>query len=166
MVYRQHPDTVEQSTNVGYCFVGYIMKTSLVVLAVLAIFALGGTAFATMGADSRIERIAEAIAYAEGFYVNGSRPQRNNNPGDLTAPLGFSFIGHDGIYVIFSTIADGWNALYKQVELILTNRSGIYSSSMTILDIARRYTTTAQNEWANNVASRLGVTVDTVISEV
>jgi len=30
-----------------------------------------------------IEAIANAIATAEGFFVNGALPQRNNNPGDL-----------------------------------------------------------------------------------
>jgi len=143
------------------------MKISWLVVAVV-LLALGGTALAASDSSlsSRITRLAEAIAYAEGFYIDGSRPQRNNNPGDLTSPLGFSFIGHDGIYVIFSTLNDGWKALYKQVELMLTNRSGVYSNNMTILDVARRYTTTQQEEWANNVASRLGVTVDAIISEV
>jgi hypothetical protein len=144
------------------------MKISWLIIAAVLVLALGGTALAATDSDigSRIARIAEAIAYAEGFYVNGSRPQRNNNPGDLTKALGFSMIGYDGMYVIFSTIDDGWNALRKLVMLMLTNRSAIYHSQMTILDVARRYTTTQQDEWAQNVASRLGVTIDTKISEV
>jgi hypothetical protein len=32
-----------------------------------------------------IDSLANAIATAEGFFVNGSLPQRNNNPGDLRA---------------------------------------------------------------------------------
>jgi hypothetical protein len=32
-----------------------------------------------------IEAIANAIASAEGFFVNGALPSRNNNPGDLRA---------------------------------------------------------------------------------
>ena len=32
-----------------------------------------------------IEAIANAIATAEGFFVNGALPQRLNNPGDLRA---------------------------------------------------------------------------------
>lgn len=141
------------------------MKISWLVIGAVLLLALGGTAFA-VSTDGRIPRIAEAIAYAEGFYVDGSRPRRNNNPGDLTRSLGFSTMGLDGIYIIFSTLQDGWNALYKQVELILTNRSGVYTSEMTILDVAQRYTTTQPVEWAQNVAVRLGVTVDTKISEV
>jgi hypothetical protein len=34
-----------------------------------------------------ISKIADAIAFAEGFYVPGSRPCRNNNPGDLERDL-------------------------------------------------------------------------------
>jgi len=144
------------------------MKISWLVIGAVLLLTLGGTALAAGGTeqDSRIARLAEAIAYAEGYYVNGSRPQRNNNPGDLTKSLGFSTIGNDGMYMIFSTIEDGWNALRKLVELMLTNRSAIYTSGMTILDVARRYTTTQQDEWAANVASRLGVPVYTKISEV
>ncbi|UCH71715.1 MAG: hypothetical protein JSW62_04775 [Thermoplasmatales archaeon] len=45
-------------------------------------------------------------------------PQRNNNPGNL------KFAGQKGAYAkdkhghaIFRTINDGWNALYKQIDL-------------------------------------------------
>ena len=33
--------------------------------------------------DVMISKIADAIAFAEGYFVSGSRPRRNNNPGDL-----------------------------------------------------------------------------------
>src|SRR5215471_15765462 len=50
-----------------------------------------------------VSRLSEAIARAEGFYVSGSIPQRQNNPGDLTA---------GGTIMTFATAADGWNALH------------------------------------------------------
>ena len=34
-----------------------------------------------------ISKIADAIAFAEGYFVSGSRPHRNNNPGDLERDL-------------------------------------------------------------------------------
>ena len=138
------------------------------VIVALVVLSSGGYAMGNP-ADAyfnRVNRIAEAIAYAEGFYVDGSRPQRNNNPGDLTKALGFASIGWDSIYVVFKTVEDGWAALRKQVQLMLTNQSSVYNSNMTILDVARRYTTTQQNEWAANVASHLGVPMTTKISEV
>jgi hypothetical protein len=136
-------------------------------LLIVVFIVLGGAA---MGADGgltvRIDKLADAFAFAEGFYVNGSRPQRNNNPGDLTRALGFPTIGMDDMYVIFATVTDGWNALKKLIELMLTNQSTIYTSNMTIYEVAQYYTTTQQTEWATNVALRLGVSPFTKISEV
>lgn len=107
---------------------------------------------------------ATAIAYAEGFYVNGSRPQRNNNPGDLTVDTTGRGIGKDGPFIIYRTVDDGWDALRQQVRLILTNTSHIYNTDMTIQDVANQYTATDQSAWALNVANRLGVSPDTKIS--
>lgn len=107
---------------------------------------------------------ATAIAYAEGFYVNGSRPQRNNNPGDLTVDTIGRGIGKDGPFIRYATVDDGWDALRKQVQMILTNTSSIYNSDMTIQDVANKYTATNQATWALNVANKLGVSPDTKVS--
>lgn len=140
------------------------MKYGWLILAAVGILLLaGGTA---MGGTNAAARIADAIAYAEGFYVSDSRPQRNNNPGDLTRALGYPSLGMDGIYVIFQTVQDGWNALRKQVQMMLDNTSTVYNSSMTIYEVAQRYTVTDQLAWATNVAQRLGVNTNTKISEV
>lgn len=109
---------------------------------------------------------ATAIAYAEGFYVNGSRPQRNNNPGDLTFDTIGKGIGKDGPFIVYRTVEDGWDALKRQVSLILTNTSSIYNTDMTISDMAEHYTATEQSAWAMNVASKLGVSPDTKISAI
>lgn len=111
-----------------------------------------------------IDSFSNGIALAEGYFVSGSRAQRNNNPGNLTLDLTGKSIGKDGMFVIYATAADGWEALHKQVELILTNASRIYNSSMTIRQIAEKYTTTDQLAWANNVASAIGIDIDTPVS--
>ena len=116
--------------------------------------------------DGVIDRLADAIAFAEGFYVKGSRPQRNHNPGNLTLDLTGKSVGQDAIYVVYATDEDGWEALKKQVRMMLDNSSKIYNNAMSILDVAKRYTTTEQLAWARNVASRLGVTVDTRLMEL
>ncbi|MCI0618940.1 hypothetical protein L0244_38700 [bacterium] len=113
-----------------------------------------------------IEQIAVAIAFAEGFYVAESRAARNNNPGNLTIDTIGKSIGKDGIFVVYANVTDGWNALKRQVELILTNASQIYNNDMTIYEIAQRYTTTEQLAWANNVASKLGISINTKISDL
>lgn len=119
------------------------------------------------GIDRRVvEKIAQAIARAEGFYVNGSIPQRLNNPGDLTVDLTGRGIGKEGMFIRYATPEDGWQALYTQIEMMLRDTSGIYNRDMSIAQVAARYTATEQNIWATNVAKQLGVTTDTRLKDI
>ena len=111
-----------------------------------------------------ISQIADAIAFAEGFGVAGSRPRRNNNPGDLDRDLTGKAVGWDGPYAIYATEQDGRDALEKQVRLMFAG-SRIYRPSMTIAEIAARYTATDQAAWALSVATHLGVTVATRLAD-
>src|ERR1700688_3838241 len=70
-----------------------------------------------------VTKISQAIAAAEGFNVAGSRPSRNNNPGDLTSTFGFATTGTDGMFPVFASVTDGWNALYMQVSDMLSGNS-------------------------------------------
>jgi hypothetical protein len=74
--------------------------------------------------------------------------------------------GWDGMFAIFQTLGDGWGALKTQVQMMLDGTSIYYNPSMTIQQIANQYTATDQNAWAANVASQLGVTIDTPIGSV
>jgi hypothetical protein len=112
-----------------------------------------------------ISKIADAIAFAEGYFTADSRPRRNNNPGDLERDLTGKGVGWDGPYVIYATPEDGRSALEHQVRLMFAG-SHIYNPSMTIAEIAHHYTSTDQAAWAGNVASYLGVTVDTRLEDV
>lgn len=112
-----------------------------------------------------VQLFAEAIATAEGYYVNGSRPQRNNNPGDLMVDTTGTGIGKDSAgFVKYATATDGWDALRKQVNLIFTDASQYYNSGMTVRQIAEKYTTTDQLAWAQNVARVLGISIDEPVS--
>lgn len=115
-----------------------------------------------------IRLFSEGIALAEGFYVAGSRAARNHNPGNMTLDLIGKKIGMDGMFVVYANDADGWANLYKQVEKILTNASGIYDSEMTLREIGQKYASTSppdeQLAWAINVASKLGISIDTPVS--
>ncbi len=112
--------------------------------------------------DAIIAQFAEAIAWAEGFYVPGSRPARNHNPGNLTVDLtgGGQGVGMDGPFIVYATDQDGFADLQLQIRKMFEGTSRIYDASMSILDVARRWTTTDQNAWARIVASKLGVTVN------
>lgn len=111
-----------------------------------------------------IARIADAIAFAEGYYVAGSRPSRNNNPGDLERDLTGKGIGTDGPYIIYAAARDGWDALEYQVRLMFSG-SHIYKPAMTIAEVAQHYTATQESDWARAVAARLGVTVETRLGD-
>lgn len=133
-------------------------------VAIVAALAFAGGSIITTGVTI-VDRIADAIAFAEGFYTSGSRAWRNNNPGDLTYAFGFPTTGMDGPFPVFQTIDAGWAALKTQIGEMLDNTSSIYNSAMTIAQIGASYAGGDPN-WAHNVAARLGVTVDTVISQV
>lgn len=115
-----------------------------------------------------IQLFAEGIALAEGFFVAGSRAARNHNPGNLTVDTTGTAVSKDGMFVVYANDNDGWDALRKQVELILTDASRFYNSKMTLRQIGQIYASTStptdQLNWAINVASKLGIDIDTPVA--
>jgi hypothetical protein len=141
-----------------------VILVAAIALGALVLFkALGGAIPLT---ENGVIRIAQAIAVAEGFYVAGSRPQRNHNPGDMTQDLIGKKVGTDGPFVVYGTDDDGWSNLYKQVEMWLGGSSSHANASSTISDLSTFYTTTDQASWATNVANYLGVSIDTSIGSI
>jgi hypothetical protein len=155
----------------------------IVGLVALAAFVLyeqsnGASSSGTSGDDTTgtspsltVELLAKGIATAEGFYVPGSRPARDHNPGDLTADLIGKSTGMDGAFVVYATDDDGWQNLYAQIELWLSGGSAHATGDSSIADISQFYTTPGdsgndQTNWANTVAATAGVSTDTPISQV
>ena len=67
--------------------------------------------------DNLISKLASAIATAEGFFVEGSLPQRDNNPGDLrAAPWLVHPVVEHGFWVARS-LAEGTAGLCHQIAL-------------------------------------------------
>ena len=105
---------------------------------------------------------AEAIATAEGFYVPGSKSQRQNNPGNLSA---------GGSTLVFSDPNAGWQALYTQVNLMFSGGSAYYNPNMTIQQVGYIYADGLHDpqgaaNWSGNVASELGVTTTTTLAAI
>lgn len=102
--------------------------------------------------------IAQAIAFAEGANVLGARPDRNNNPGDLTRgdEHGEVVAGYDGSFIVFASKQDGWQALYLKLANIAQNSSARYNSGMSWAQIGQIWAGGDPN-WAMNVAANLGV---------
>lgn len=122
--------------------------------------AAGGVTFNA----AKIQRFAEAIAYAEGFRP-GALPWKNNNPGDIKVSSVPS-VGHDAQgHLIFETPEDGWRALRLQLEMIVSGRSKVYTLDMTIKQMGAKYAEWGGN-WSRNVASKLGVSEDTALRAV
>lgn len=119
------------------------------------IWAIMKTTNSTTGESptAQVIRIAKAIAVAEGDTFR-------NNPGNLR-PVG------GGPVLTFSTPDEGWNALYKQVRLMLAGAYGLYSADEPLTEVARTYTGEARYmDWARNVAAVLGVSVDTRLGDL
>lgn len=119
--------------------------------------------------ETVVDKLAQAIARQEGFYVHGSIPQRNHNPGNLRHGVGGSASKANGTAGGFATYAsdeDGFEDLRRQVRMMLTGESSFYNPSMSIWDVAQTYTQTQQLEWATNVAKFYGVPVTTKLSDL
>jgi len=147
------------------------MTLVLVFVAVIGAAYLLLNAFPDLGsmntsADDRTQKLAQAIASAEGFYKAGSRPQRNNNPGDMTQDLIGKAVGTDGPFVIYATPEDGWANLYAQINKWYSGTSNNADGTNTIFDLSRFYTTTDKDAWAVNVSNALGVSQDTPINQI
>lgn len=138
------------------------------------VFIVGGVYMAlsrrTVTSD-RVRRIAEAIAVAEGFAFPGAPqtsptniPNSRRNPGNITDPS--VPVGSANWIRTYPTVEDGWAALYRQVEGMLKG-SNLYPATWTIEQVAARYTgEAAYKNWSSIVARRLGVSPQTVFSEI
>jgi hypothetical protein len=106
---------------------------------------------------------AYAIAKAEGFFIKGSIPARLNNPGDLElGDIGFGALP-SGI-TMYPTFEQGAEALYHELDLILTGNSHEYSIFMNFSQMAVIWTGNDNPiGWADTVAKSLNVFPDTTI---
>lgn len=65
-----------------------------------------------------MSKLAEAIAHEEGFYIDGTLPNRNHNPGDLRhSPHSFHTADAPDAIGQIDTVADGWADLERQLEI-------------------------------------------------
>jgi hypothetical protein len=132
----------------------------LVAIAALGVAAMAGkkaVQTTPLNVSDAIKAVGEAIARAEGFYVAGSLPARANNPGNLK--IGDRGNGVIDGKTIFATPQDGWNALYRQLDLVRTGKSRNFKVTDTWREFARTWVGTLDaDNWAANVTKRLGAT--------
>jgi hypothetical protein len=77
-----------------------------------------------------MSKLAQLIATEEGFYVPGTLPNRDNNPGDLRHSPHSFHIGDPNAIGQIDNPADGWADLERQLQLYgergLTLEQAIY----------------------------------------
>lgn len=134
------------------------------ILAIAALLFYTGVKMSGPGTDA-IGKLAAAIGRAEGFGPVENLPTKINNPGDLE--LGDLGLGTQAAKTVFSSIAEGWSALRREIEIIANGQSKYYNADTTIADMAKLWTGGDNaDSWAQNVASALGVTPQTRLGDV
>jgi hypothetical protein len=118
----------------------------------------------------KVLKLATAIATAEGFYSSNPNviPRRGNNPGDLTASFGLPTSGklNSAGVLQFDSADAGWTALKMQATLMLNGQSHNYRPTMTLYQVAAKYTGGDNaSSWAQNAASVLGISPDNTLAD-
>jgi hypothetical protein len=87
-------------------------------------------------------KFLDAIARQEGFYINGTRAARNNNPGNIEAgefATAHGASGSDGRFAIFPSAEAGFAALKALFELPDYR-------NLTVAEALKRYAPPDENE--------------------
>jgi hypothetical protein len=107
--------------------------------------------------------LLEAMARMEGFFVAGSRPQRNRNPGDIeygSFARAHGAIGGDPRFAIFPDIATGYQC---QAALLAEHYRG-----MTIKDALNKYAPPVENQtdvYLKDILQWTGLQATDIISD-
>lgn len=117
---------------------------------------------------------SEAIAREEGFYTNGSRPQRNNNPGDLLwgdEAQRFGATHGDPHFAVFPDVETGWDALKKwlSVKAKIDGNGNLLAGYLgaPISKVIYRFAPPGENNssaYLRNVCAWAEVTPDTILT--
>lgn len=123
--------------------------------------------------SNKARKLAVAIARAEGFFVDGSLPQRTNNPGDMElGNRGWGLVNSKTVYgkadwnADIDDRTDGCSALRRECEAVLTGASAVYNVNDTFLILAEKWTGGDSPEsWLLAVIEHLGVAETTTLRE-
>jgi hypothetical protein len=108
-------------------------------------------------------KLADAIAHQEGFYVTGSLPQRQNNPGDLRhAPDENHDFDHPNGIGWFTTPAQGWAALERQLRLYAGRNMTLEAA---IYEFAPPDDNNDTPRYLNSICDALGCSADLSVTD-
>lgn len=100
-----------------------------------------------------IGKLASAIATAEGYFVSGSLPARNNNPGDLRAAPWLPNPKIVNNFVVFLSPGAGMAGLYHQIALDIARGASLRS-------LIQKWAPPTENNtqnYLNETARRVGI---------
>jgi hypothetical protein len=119
------------------------------------------------GAQSVVERMAEAIKAWESGGNPSAKSFRNNNPGNLkyAGQAGVTGTDEQG-HAIFETFEAGWQALLNQLSIAFTGSSRVYSPDDTLYEFFHKYAEANSENYAEYVAAALGVSPDTALRNI
>lgn len=103
-----------------------------------------------------IQRICLAMARHEGFYKDNSKPQRNNNPGNLRSWGKNKIVGGSAK---FATTSAGWGALQQHVA------ENVYERKHTCYEFFGGKKEPGDGKYAEFVAGQCGIKPDKPIAE-
>lgn len=125
-----------------------------------------------------MSKLAIAIAKNEGFFVSGSLPQRDKNPGDLRHSNHSSHEGEGSNDIgIIDTVADGWADLERQLKIYAARtitldpetRESCAPRLMNLHDLAFTYAPPADHNptsaYLNSLCSQLDATPEMTVAE-
>lgn len=139
-----------------------IIIVVLILVVVMARNTSTGGSGVLQPASEKVWAFARAIATAEGWDNPAYRYRHLNNPGNIKGTVNGTFQ-----LLSYPTEADGWNALIRQIEIMVSGRSRYYSAEMTLEEVARIYTgEAAYMNWARNVSRKLGVPTTATLGEI
>lgn len=111
------------------------------------------------------ESFLTAVAREEGFFLYNSRPQRNNNPGDIeygNFAREYGATHGDPRFAVFLTEDDGWCAMRALFQ-------GPGYKGMTITEALNKWAPPVENRtnlYIENVCAWTGLSPNTVIDSV
>jgi hypothetical protein len=118
-----------------------------------------------MTIDDAALLLSEATAIAEGYPNPKNVPWFTKNPGDLE--LGDLGYGVHGKITRLPSHHEGWLRLYLFWRRVLYNSDTLYNPSMTLLQVAQRYTGMDNAEaWATAAAQHLGIATTDPLSKL
>lgn len=105
-------------------------------------------------------KLARAIAQQEGFFVKGTKPQRDHNPGDLKH--GPRITGWDGEIGIEPSDDAGWSDLERQIQLDAER-------GLTLAQFIGKFAPPCENDtnvYLRNVSRELNAAPDTPLKDL